>query len=45
MSATAAGWLQFALLAAALVAVHKPFGDYMYRVFTATKHWRVENLV
>ena len=45
MSATAAGWLQFGLLVAALAAVHKPLGDYMARVFTATKHWRAEKLV
>ncbi|MCZ2836767.1 potassium-transporting ATPase subunit KdpA [Modestobacter sp. VKM Ac-2985] len=34
MSATAAGWLQVALLVIALVAVHKPLGDWMARVFT-----------
>jgi K+-transporting ATPase ATPase A chain len=44
MSAAAAGWLQFGLLVAALVAVHKPFGDYLARVFTTPKHWRVEKL-
>jgi potassium-transporting ATPase potassium-binding subunit len=45
MSATAAGGLQFGLLVVALAAVHKPMGDYMARVFTATKHWRAEKLV
>ena len=45
MSATAAGWLQFAVLVAALVAVHRPLGDYMARVFTTAKHWRAEKLV
>ncbi|MET0764153.1 MAG: potassium-transporting ATPase subunit KdpA [Blastococcus sp.] len=40
-----AGWLQFGLLVVALAAVHKPLGDYMARVFTATKHWRAEKLV
>jgi potassium-transporting ATPase potassium-binding subunit len=45
MSATAAGWLQFALLVAALVAVHKPLGDHMAHAFTTPKHWRVEKLV
>lgn len=45
MSATAAGWLQFGVLLAALVAVHRPFGDYLARVFTNTTHWRVEKLV
>jgi potassium-transporting ATPase potassium-binding subunit len=45
MSATAAGGLQFGLLVVALAAVHKPMGDYMARVFTATKHWQAEKLV
>ncbi|MCZ2804433.1 potassium-transporting ATPase subunit KdpA [Modestobacter sp. VKM Ac-2983] len=34
MSSTAAGWLQVALLVVALVAVQKPLGDWMARVFT-----------
>jgi len=34
MSAAAAGWLQVLLLVAALVAVHRPLGDWMARVFT-----------
>ncbi|MCZ2824293.1 MULTISPECIES: potassium-transporting ATPase subunit KdpA [unclassified Modestobacter] len=34
MSATAAGWLQVAVLVIALVAVHKPLGDWMARVLT-----------
>ncbi len=29
-------------LLVALVAVYRPFGDYMYRVFTTPKHRRVE---
>ena len=45
MSATAAGWLQFAVLVAALAAVHKPLGDYLARVFTTPRHWRAEKLV
>jgi K+-transporting ATPase ATPase A chain len=45
MSATAAGWLQFALLVIALAVVHKPLGDYMARVFTTEKQWRVEKLL
>ena len=45
MSAATAGWLQFGLLVVALAAVHKPMGDYMARVFTATTHWRAEKLV
>ena len=42
MSATAAGLLQLALVAAALVAVHRPLGDYMARVFSSERHLRVE---
>ncbi|RBY90664.1 potassium-transporting ATPase subunit KdpA [Blastococcus sp. TF02A-26] len=45
MSDTASGWLQVALLVAALVAVHRPLGDWMARVFTDARHWRVERLV
>jgi K+-transporting ATPase ATPase A chain len=42
MSSAAAGWLQFALLVAALAACYVPLGNYMARVFTASGHWRVE---
>lgn len=42
MSATAAGWLQAAVLVIALVVVFRPLGDYMARIFTSTKHARVE---
>jgi potassium-transporting ATPase potassium-binding subunit len=42
MSSTAAGWLQFALLVAALAACYVPLGNYIARVFTDTRHWRVE---
>jgi potassium-transporting ATPase potassium-binding subunit len=42
MSSTAAGWLQFALLVAALAACYVPLGNYIARIFTATNHWRVE---
>jgi potassium-transporting ATPase potassium-binding subunit len=45
MSTTAAGWLQFALLLGGLVAVHRPLGDHMARVFTTEKHWRGEKLL
>jgi K+-transporting ATPase ATPase A chain len=34
-----------ALLVLALVAVHIPLGDYMYRVYTSPRDWRVEKLV
>jgi len=42
MSTTAAGWLQFALLVAALAACYVPLGNYIARVFTSDKDWRVE---
>jgi K+-transporting ATPase ATPase A chain len=38
------GWLQVALLVAALAVVHVPLGDWMARTFTSAKHWRVEKL-
>src|SRR5271155_201694 len=42
MNSTAAGWLQFLLLFAALAACYVPLGNYIARVFTDKKHWRVE---
>src|SRR5215510_11055357 len=45
MSATAAGLLQIGLLFAVLVAVYKPFGDYMARVYTAQTHLSVERVI
>jgi K+-transporting ATPase ATPase A chain len=42
MSSTAAGWLQFAVLVAALAACYIPLGNYIARIFTAKEHWRVE---
>ena len=42
MSSTAAGWLQFLLLLAALAACYVPLGNYIARIYTDTKHWRVE---
>jgi K+-transporting ATPase ATPase A chain len=45
MNSTAAGWLQFALLVAALGACYLPLGNYMARIFTAKEHWRVERAV
>jgi len=32
------------LLVIALVAVHVPLGDYMYRVYTSERDWRIEKL-
>jgi potassium-transporting ATPase potassium-binding subunit len=34
-----------ALLVLALVAVHIPLGDYMHRVYTSPRDWRVEKVV
>jgi K+-transporting ATPase ATPase A chain len=45
MTDAAAGWLQFGLLLLALVAVHRPLGDWMARVFTTPQHWRAEKLL
>ena len=42
MSTTTAGILFVLSLIAALAAVHVPLGDYMYRVFSTTRHLRVE---
>ncbi|TDD82485.1 potassium-transporting ATPase subunit KdpA [Saccharopolyspora karakumensis] len=39
------GLLQAGLLVAVLAVVHKPFGDYMARVYTAETDWRVEKIV
>jgi len=45
MSGTAAGVVFLALLVVALVAVHVPFGDYMYRVYSSKKHSRTERFI
>src|SRR6202167_6152698 len=42
MNSALAGWLQFLLLFVALAACYIPLGNYIARVFTDTKHWRVE---
>jgi potassium-transporting ATPase potassium-binding subunit len=42
MNSTAAGWLQFLLLFAALAACYVPLGNYIARTFTDKKHWRIE---
>jgi K+-transporting ATPase ATPase A chain len=34
-----------ALLVLALIAVHVPLGDYMYRVYTSPNDWRVEKAI
>ena len=45
MSTTTAGIIFLALLILALAAVHVPFGDYMYRVYTGTKDSRAERVI
>ncbi|MBW0013730.1 potassium-transporting ATPase subunit KdpA [Mycobacterium sp.] len=45
MSATAAGIVFLITLVVALVVVHVPFGDYMFRVYTAEKDSYVERAV
>jgi potassium-transporting ATPase potassium-binding subunit len=42
MSVAAAGWLQFALLLAALAACYVPLGNYIAHIFTTEKDWRIE---
>jgi len=42
MSSTAAGWLQFALLFAALAACYVPLGNYIAHIFTTDKDWAIE---
>jgi potassium-transporting ATPase potassium-binding subunit len=42
---TFAGVAFLVLLVAALAAVHVPLGDYMYRVYTSSRHWRVEKAI
>jgi K+-transporting ATPase ATPase A chain len=45
MSDTLAGFLQVGLLLVALAAVYQPFGDYLARVFTSTKHLKIERAI
>jgi len=42
VNSSLAGWLQAALLVAALAACYVPLGNYMARIFTTDKDWRVE---
>jgi hypothetical protein len=39
---TTAGWLQFALLVAALAVCYVPLGNYIAHIFTTDKDWAVE---
>ncbi len=45
MSTTTAGVIFLLVLIAALVLVHVPFGDYMYRVYTSEKDSYVERVI
>ncbi|MGE5760375.1 MAG: potassium-transporting ATPase subunit KdpA [Gemmatimonadota bacterium] len=45
MTTTTAGILFAVSLLVALAAAHRPLGDYMYRVFTDTRHLRVERVM
>jgi potassium-transporting ATPase potassium-binding subunit len=45
VSGSLAGFLQVVLLVAALAACYKPLGDYIARVVTSEKDWRVERVV
>jgi K+-transporting ATPase ATPase A chain len=42
MSSASAGWLQLGLLVVALAACYIPLGNYIARIFTSERHWRVE---
>ncbi|MFI5609297.1 potassium-transporting ATPase subunit KdpA [Amycolatopsis sp. NPDC051903] len=42
MSDVGAGLVQVGLLLLALAVVYKPLGDYMARVFSSEKHWKIE---
>ncbi|MGW0247042.1 potassium-transporting ATPase subunit KdpA [Nocardia goodfellowii] len=45
MNTTTAGIVFLASLVLALTLVHKPLGDYMYRVFNGDKHSRFERVI
>ncbi|MGW0195662.1 potassium-transporting ATPase subunit KdpA [Nonomuraea sp. NPDC003201] len=45
MSTALAGMIFIVSLIAALALVHKPFGDYMHRVYTSAKHNAVERVI
>jgi K+-transporting ATPase ATPase A chain len=42
MSTAVAGWLQLGLLVLALAICYVPLGNWIARIFTSEKHWRVE---
>jgi K+-transporting ATPase ATPase A chain len=45
VSTTLAGWLQFALLLAALAACYIPLGNYIAYIFTTDKDWPIERAI
>ncbi|MGD1111347.1 MAG: potassium-transporting ATPase subunit KdpA [Mycobacterium sp.] len=45
MSTPSAGIAFVTLLVAALMLVHVPLGDYMYRVYSSTRDWRIERVI
>ena len=45
MSSTSANVLQLTALIVALALVHRPFGDYMARVYSSSRHLRVERWI
>ncbi|RKT55118.1 potassium-transporting ATPase subunit KdpA [Saccharothrix australiensis] len=45
MTSTVAGLVQVGVLLVALAAVHRPFGDYMARVYSSSRHLAVERAV
>jgi potassium-transporting ATPase potassium-binding subunit len=45
MSSATAGWLQAALLVAALAACYVPLGNYIAHIFTTDRDWKVERSV
>ena len=42
MNSSLAGWLQVALLVAALAVCYVPLGNWIAKIFTSPNHWRVE---
>jgi potassium-transporting ATPase potassium-binding subunit len=42
MNSSVAGWLQVALLVAALAACYVPLGNWIAKIFTSPHHWKVE---
>jgi potassium-transporting ATPase potassium-binding subunit len=45
MSSATAGWLQFGLLVVALAACYIPLGNYIAKIFTTERDWKVERFI